>query len=95
MIYARISSAFDARMQCCSRDQLTQVRVETKRVAQAQLCLNGSLEMIILFLLHMEKVLGWPKIRYEGRTALQDYALFLHGCCNAMADLQYMQELDM
>jgi len=34
-------------------------------------------------------------IRYEDTTALQDYALFLRGCCNAMADLQYMQELDM
>jgi len=39
----------------------------------------------------MEKPLGWPMIRYEDTTALQDYALF----CNAMADLQYMQELDM
>lgn len=44
---------------------------------------------------YMEKVLGWPMIRYEDITALQDYSLFLRGCCNAMADLQYMQELDM
>lgn len=43
---------------------------------------------------YMEKVLEWPMIRYEDITALQDYALFLRGCCNAIADLQYMQELD-
>ncbi len=44
---------------------------------------------------YMEKVLGWPMIKYEDITALQDYALFLRGCCNAMADLKCMQELDM
>lgn len=44
---------------------------------------------------YMEKVLGWPMIRYDDITALQDYALFLHWCCNSMANLQYMQELDM
>nr|XP_055059768.1 uncharacterized protein LOC129443292 [Misgurnus anguillicaudatus] len=44
---------------------------------------------------YMKKVLGCPMIKYENITALQEYALFLRGCCNAMADLQYMQELDM
>ncbi len=44
---------------------------------------------------YMEKVLGWPMIKYEDITALQDYALFLRGCYNAMADLECMQELDM
>lgn len=43
---------------------------------------------------YMEKVLGWPMIRYEDSTALQDYALFLRGCCNVMAYFEYMQELD-
>lgn len=41
---------------------------------------------------YMEKVLGLPMIKYEEITSLQDCEYFLHGCCNAMADLLYMQE---
>lgn len=39
----------------------------------------------------------WPfqHIKYEDVKAFQAYSLFLHGCCNAMEELQYMQELDM
>ncbi|KAI2668803.1 hypothetical protein H4Q32_005610 [Labeo rohita] len=44
---------------------------------------------------YMEKVLQWPMIKGEDVTALQDYAVFLRGCCNAMSEVQYLQELDM
>lgn len=44
---------------------------------------------------YMEKVLKWPAVKVENVSALQDYALFLHGCSNAMSDLFDMRELDM
>lgn len=44
---------------------------------------------------YMEKVLNWPVVKAESVSLLQDYALFLRGCNNAMSDLQDMKELDM
>lgn len=44
---------------------------------------------------YIEKVLNWPVVKAENVSLLQDYALFLHGCNNAMSDLQDMRELDM
>lgn len=44
---------------------------------------------------YMEKVLNWPVVKPEGVLFLQDYALFLRGCYNAMSDLEDMKELDL
>ena len=44
---------------------------------------------------YMEKALAWQSIKSEEVKALQAYSLYLRGCCNAMEDLQYLQELDM
>lgn len=44
---------------------------------------------------YVEKALTWQPIRTEDATALQDYSLFLRGCCNAMKNLEYMEELDL
>ena len=44
---------------------------------------------------YMEKALTWPSIKTDDVKALQDYSLFLRGCCNAMEDVQYLQDLDM
>lgn len=44
---------------------------------------------------YMEKVHHWPAVKAENVSSLQDYALFLRGCNNAMTDLQDMRELDM
>ena len=44
---------------------------------------------------YMQKFSQWPAVRAENVTLLQDYALFLRGCNNAMADLPDMKELDM
>lgn len=38
---------------------------------------------------YTEKALNWPTIKYEESKALNDYALYLKGCCNAMAKLDY------
>lgn len=43
---------------------------------------------------YIEKALSWPTIRSEDSRALQDFALYLRGCCNAMEQLEYMEELD-
>ena len=43
---------------------------------------------------YIEKALAWPVIKLEEPRALQDFALFLRSCCNAMEQLQYMEELD-
>ena len=43
---------------------------------------------------YIEKALSWPVIKSEEPRALQDFALFLRSCCNAMEQLQYMEELD-
>ncbi len=44
---------------------------------------------------YMEKALAWQSIKAKEVKALQAYSLFLRGCCNAMEELQYLQELDM
>lgn len=44
---------------------------------------------------YMDKALSWPNIKPEDVRALQDYSLFLRGCCNAMEDVQYLHDLDM
>lgn len=36
---------------------------------------------------YMDKALSWPPIKSEDAKALQDYSLFLRGCCNAMEDV--------
>lgn len=43
---------------------------------------------------YMEKVFTWPIIKSEDIQALQDFALFLRGCCNAMSEICYMEELN-
>ncbi|XP_039869513.1 uncharacterized protein LOC120722563 [Simochromis diagramma] len=44
---------------------------------------------------YMSKALAWSSIKAEDTKALHAYSIFLRGCCNAMEDLSYMQELDM
>lgn len=44
---------------------------------------------------YMQKVLTWPTIKVENVSLLQDYALFLRGCSNAMSDLSNLNELNM
>lgn len=44
---------------------------------------------------YMDKALSWANIRSEDVRALQDYSLFLRGCCNATEDVQYLHDLDM
>ena len=43
---------------------------------------------------YMDKALSWPSIKAEDIKALQDYSLFLRGCCNAMEDVQYLLDMD-
>ncbi|KAI2661518.1 Gag polyprotein [Labeo rohita] len=43
---------------------------------------------------YMDKIFGWPVIKTEDVQALQEFALFLRGCCNVMAEIQYMEELN-
>lgn len=43
---------------------------------------------------YIEKALFWPSIKSEDPKALQAFALFLRSCCNAMEDLEFMEELD-
>lgn len=43
---------------------------------------------------YMERVLNWPSIKSEDVQELEDFALFLRGCCNAMTEIQYMEELN-
>lgn len=44
---------------------------------------------------YMEKALTWTPIKSEDVKSLQAYSLFLRGCCNAMEDVEYMEELNM
>lgn len=44
---------------------------------------------------YMEKVLNWPTVKAQNVSSLQDHALFLRGCNNAMSYLPDMRELDM
>ena len=43
---------------------------------------------------YMDKVFGWPVIKAEDVKALQEFALFLRGCCNVMAEIRCMEELN-
>ncbi len=43
---------------------------------------------------YMNKALEWPSIRPEDGEALHSFSLFLSGCCNAMSDISYMEEMD-
>ena len=43
---------------------------------------------------YMDKAFGWPAIKGEDLKALQEFALFLRGCCNAMVEIQYMEEMN-
>lgn len=43
---------------------------------------------------NLEKALSWPQIKSGDSIVLQDYAMFLRSCCNAMEDLEYMEELN-
>lgn len=38
----------------------------------------------------MDKILGWPVVKAEDVKTLQELALLLRGCCNAMTEIQYM-----
>ncbi|KAK0145483.1 hypothetical protein N1851_015620 [Merluccius polli] len=44
---------------------------------------------------YMEKALSWSSIKPDDTKTLQAYTLFLRGCCNAMEDVNNMQELNM
>lgn len=44
---------------------------------------------------YMEKVTGWPSVKSEDAKALKAYGLLLRECCNAMEELQYLEELNM
>ena len=44
---------------------------------------------------YLDKALSWPPIKAEEVKVLQDYSLFLRGCCNAMEDVQYLSDMDM
>ncbi len=43
---------------------------------------------------YAEKALNWPAIKPEDPKALNEYVLFLKGCCNTMAKMDYMNELN-
>ncbi|XP_061753152.1 uncharacterized protein LOC133550969 [Nerophis ophidion] len=43
---------------------------------------------------YLDKVQTWPQIKAEDSKSLQEYAMFLRSCCNAMEDTDYMDELD-
>ncbi|KAL1277030.1 hypothetical protein QQF64_023703 [Cirrhinus molitorella] len=43
---------------------------------------------------YIEKALSWPSVKSEDPKALQAFALYLRSCCNAMEDLEFMEELD-
>ncbi|KAK0134388.1 hypothetical protein N1851_030045 [Merluccius polli] len=43
---------------------------------------------------YLEKVLSWTPMKSDDPNMLQDYAMFLRSCCNAMEEMEYMQELD-
>ena len=43
---------------------------------------------------YLEKVLSWTQMKSEDSKMLQDYAMFLRSCCNAMEEMEYTQELD-
>jgi len=42
----------------------------------------------------MEKAFAWAAIKQEDVRELQAFSLFLRGCCNAMENLAYMEEMN-
>lgn len=44
---------------------------------------------------YMERALSRSSIKNEDAKALQDYSLFLRGCCNVVEEFQYLHELSM
>ncbi|KAL0151450.1 hypothetical protein M9458_053236 [Cirrhinus mrigala] len=43
---------------------------------------------------YVEKALNWTAIKVDDGKSLHAYALYLRECCNAMQDLEYMDELN-
>lgn len=43
---------------------------------------------------YMKRALSWPPIKSDDIRVLQDYSLFLRGCCNAMEDVHYLSDMD-
>lgn len=43
---------------------------------------------------YRDKALNWPFIKSDDGKALESYALFLTSCRNAMADLEYLEEME-
>ncbi|KAL6473214.1 hypothetical protein MHYP_G00194020 [Metynnis hypsauchen] len=43
---------------------------------------------------YIKKAMEWPQIKPEDRKGLNTFALFLIGCCNAVNDVDYMDEMN-
>ncbi|XP_063046862.1 uncharacterized protein LOC134440668 [Engraulis encrasicolus] len=43
---------------------------------------------------YLERALSWPHVKSEDAKSLQEYAMFIRSCCNAMDEMCYMEELD-
>ncbi|MGL5702661.1 MAG: hypothetical protein ACRCW5_05950 [Cetobacterium sp.] len=43
---------------------------------------------------YVEKALSWHTLKSEVSQILQDFALFLRSCCNAMKGMEYIEELN-
>lgn len=43
---------------------------------------------------YTEKALNWPALRPEDNKALNEFALFLTGCCNTIDSVEYVEEMD-
>ncbi len=43
---------------------------------------------------YLEKALKWPQIKTEDNKGMKTYALFLIGCRNTMADVEFMDEMN-
>lgn len=44
---------------------------------------------------YIEKALSWSPITREDSKALEGFALYLRGCRNAIAEIAYLEELDL
>lgn len=47
-----------------------------------------------IYTAYIEKLLNWPSIKPEDPKALNEFALYLKGCCNGMTKLNYIDELN-
>ena len=43
---------------------------------------------------YMDKAFAWASMKPEDVKGLQEFSLFLRGCCNAMENLEYMEEMN-